>query len=352
MILFLTGALCVFFLPTFPCGVQGLEVSAACALAVETTQFDVYFEQNAEAQHEIASLTKIMTVVVALEMCEDLDQVVTVADEAIGVEGTSIYLKQGEQMTVRDLVWAVLLNSANDASVALAVAVGGSVENFVALMNAKAYALCMETTHFVNPNGLPAEGHYSSAKDLALLACYALSVEGFKEISASYTHPIPYDGVPGGRQLVNHNKLVKQYEGCIGMKTGFTKSAGRCLVTAAEREGVTLVCVTLGASNDWNDHKSMLNFGFENYERVMLSFKNEQGRGIPVAGEDRLVLCANQADVYAVLKKDRSEIVKSINVPDFLYGPVILNQQVGTVTYQYNGKVIGRDVLVVTETDP
>lgn len=136
------------------------------------------------------------------------------------------------------------------------------------------------------------------------------------------------------------------------MKTGFTKSAGRCLVTAAEREGVTLVCVTLGASNDWNDHKSMLNFGFENYERVMLSFKNEQGRGIPVAGEDRLVLCANQADVYAVLKKDRSEIVKSINVPDFLYGPVILNQQVGTVTYQYNGKVIGRDVLVVTETDP
>lgn len=128
---------------------------------------------------EIASLTKILTVVVALEMCEDLDQVVTVADEAIGVEGTSIYLKQGEQMTVRDLVWAVLLNSANDASVALAVAVGGSVENFVALMNAKAYALCMETTHFVNPNGLPAEGHYSSAKDLALLACYALSVEGF-----------------------------------------------------------------------------------------------------------------------------------------------------------------------------
>ncbi|MCI8589947.1 MAG: D-alanyl-D-alanine carboxypeptidase [Clostridiales bacterium] len=331
---------------------KGNDISAACAIAVETSEFDIYFDEAADDRHEIASLTKIMTVVIALENGGDLSRVVTVADEAIGTEGTSIYLKSGEQMTVSDLIWAVLLNSANDASVALAVAVGGSVEEFVAMMNAKAYALCMNATHYVNPNGLPAEDHYSSAKDLAILACYALSVEGFKEISSSYTHSIPYDGVANGRQLVNHNKLVKQYDGCIGMKTGFTKSAGRCLVTAAQRDGVTLVCVTLDDGNDWNDHKTLLNIGFDTYERVVLSAQSEQGFGIPVAGEERLVLCANEADVSAVLKKDRSEVIKSLNVPDFVYGPINLHDKIGTVTYKYNGKVIGEDSIVVIETDP
>ena len=345
----LFSLLCVF---PFSFVSRGNEISAACAIAVETSEFDVYYDEAADAKHEIASLTKIMTVVIALENGGDLDRVVTVADEAIGTEGTSIYLKPGEQMTVGDLIWAVLLNSANDASVALAVAVGGSVEDFVAMMNAKAYALCMNTTHYVNPNGLPAEDHYSSAKDLAILACYALSVEGFKEISSSYTHSIPYDGVANGRQLVNHNKLVKQYDGCIGMKTGFTKSAGRCLVTAAQRDGVTLVCVTLDDGNDWQDHKTLLNTGFDTYERVVLSIQHEQGRGIPVAGEERLVLCANQDDISAVLRKERTEIIKSLNVPDFLYGPVALHDKIGTVTYKYDGKVIGKDSIVVIETDP
>ncbi|MCI8331944.1 MAG: D-alanyl-D-alanine carboxypeptidase [Clostridiales bacterium] len=341
--------MCIF---SFSIASSGHDSSAACAIAVETSEFDIYYDEAADTKHEIASLTKMMTVVVALENGGDLNRVVTVADEAIGTEGTSIYLKPGEQMTVNDLIWAVLLNSANDASVALAVAVGGSVEEFVSMMNAKAYALCMNTTHYVNPNGLPAEDHYSSAKDLAILACYALSVEGFKEISSSYTHSIPYDGVANGRQLVNHNKLVKQYDGCIGMKTGFTKSAGRCLVTAAERDGVTLVCVTLDDGDDWNDHKSLLNIGFDTYERVTLSVQNEQGRGVPVAGEERFVLCANQDDVSAVLRKDRSDIIKSLNVPNFLYGPVALHDKIGTVTYQYNGRIIGEDSIVVIETDP
>lgn len=245
----------------FPC----TAISAQSVIAVKSDSFASYYESNGYERREIASVTKVMTAVLALELCEDTSETITVPDEAIGVEGTSIYLKSGEMMTVDDLIWAVLLNSANDASVALAVHIAGSVDAFVELMNMKAKALCMNDTVYKTPNGLPAEGQYSTAHDQALLACYALSVDGFVEICSSYTHNIPYDGVEDGRYLVNHNRLIKSYDGCIGMKTGYTKSAGRCLVTCAERDGVTLVCVTLNDPNDWADHKTILDKGFKSF---------------------------------------------------------------------------------------
>lgn len=249
----------------FSSALPSFAVSAQSVIAVEAEDFSSYYESNGYERREIASVTKIMTAVLALELCEERDEVITIDDSAVGVEGTSIYLKHGEQMTVDDLIWAVLLNSANDASVALAVHIAGSVDAFVELMNLKAKALCMNGTVYKTPHGLPAEGQYSTAHDQALLACYALSVEGFVQISSSYTHNIPYDGTENGRYLKNHNRLVKSYAGCIGMKTGYTKSAGRCLVTCAERNGVTLVCVTLNDPNDWADHKKLLDLGFNNY---------------------------------------------------------------------------------------
>ena len=252
-------ALCTY--GAFPCGA----ISAQSVIAVESEEFASYYESNGYERREIASVTKIMTAILALELCENTSEIVTVPAEALGVEGTSIYLKSGEMMTVDDLIWAVLLNSANDASVALAVHIAGSVEDFVYLMNLKAKALCMNDTVYKTPNGLPAEGQYSTAHDQALLACYALSVEGFTEICSSYTHNIPYDGVENGRYLVNHNRLIRSYNGCIGMKTGYTKSAGRCLVSCAERDGVTLVCVTLNDPNDWADHKTLLDMGFNTF---------------------------------------------------------------------------------------
>ncbi len=240
------------------------ECSAQRYILVSADDFSVIDSANAHERSEIASLTKIMTAIVALEVCDDLQQEITVPDEAIGVEGSSIYLKPGEVMTVEDLIWAVMLNSANDAAVALAVACGGTVENFVDLMNLKAKSLCLESTHFENPNGLPADEHYSCARDLALLSCYALSNDAFRKITSSYTHYIPYCGTENGRQLVNHNRMLKMYDGCIGVKTGYTKSSGRCLVTAAEKDGVRIICVTLSDPNDWADHTALLDMGFEN----------------------------------------------------------------------------------------
>lgn len=240
------------------------ECSAQRYILVSADDFSVIDSANAYEQCEIASLTKIMTAIVALEICDELQREVTVSNEAIGVEGSSIYLKSGEVMTIEDLVWAVMLNSANDASVALAVACGGTVEDFVHLMNIKAKALCLENTHFENPNGLPSDNHYSCARDVALLSCYALSNDAFRKITSSYTHYIPYCGTENGRQLVNHNKMLKLYDGCIGVKTGYTKSSGRCLVSAAEKDGVRLICVTLSDPNDWADHAALLDMGFEN----------------------------------------------------------------------------------------
>lgn len=320
-------------------------ISASSAIAVECTDFDVYYELASSERREIASVTKVMTAVVTLEVCTDLLKEVTVPDEAIGVEGSSIYLKHGETMTVYDLLRAVLLNSANDAATALAVAVAGSVEDFVVLMNQKARALCMTGTKYVNPHGLPAQEHYSTARDQALLACYAVSIPAFREISSAYTCYIPYDGVDNGRQLVNHNKLLRSYEGCIGVKTGYTKSAGRCLVSAASRDGVTLVCVTLGAPDDWNDHKSLLDMGFSLFERVLLSCAEEQGAGIPVAGEDSVLLSTNQDEISAVLRRERGDIVKQLILPRFVYMEVESGKAVGEVRYYCDGELIGQDKI-------
>lgn len=239
--------------------------SAQSVIAVEGKGFNTYYESGGYEKREIASVTKIMTAVVVLEHCADRTRPLEVPPEAVGVEGSSIYIKRGERLSIDELLWALLLNSANDAAVALAIHVGGTVDGFVELMNLKAKALCMNDTVYKTPHGLPADGQYSTAHDQALLACYAITVDGFTDICSSYTHNISYEGISDGRYLVNHNKLLKRYVGCLGMKTGYTKSAGRCLVSCAERDGVTLVCVTLNAPNDWEDHIKLLDMGFSRY---------------------------------------------------------------------------------------
>lgn len=336
------------FLFTAQCAPGCFAVSASSAIAVECSDFDVYYELASNERREIASVTKVMTAVVALEVCTDLSKEVTIPDEAVGVEGSSIYLKHGEILTVYDLLRAVLLNSANDAATALAISVAGSVEEFAVLMNQKARSLCMTGTSYVNPHGLPAHGHYSTARDQALLACYAVSIPAFREISSAYTCYIPYDGVENGRQLVNHNKLLRSYYGCIGVKTGYTKSAGRCLVSAAQRDGVTLVCVTLGAPDDWNDHKSLLDTGFSLFERVLLSCAKEQGAGIPVAGEDSVLLCTNENEISAVLRKERGDIVKRVVLPRFVYPQASTGKVAGSVSYYCDGELIGKDNIFFT----
>ena len=249
---------------------HALNVSANSAVVIDADTGCVIYEKNAYERKGMASTTKIMTALVALENCP-LEKDIQVSDFAIGVEGSSIYLKQGEHLTMKQLLYALMLQSANDAATAIAYEVGGNIEGFAQLMNKKAEELGLKDTHFTNPHGLFDDEHYTTAYDLALITRYALENPTFREIVSTQKTIIPLNNGEGSRVLVNHNKLLRSYDGCIGVKTGFTKKTGRCLVTAAEKEGTTVIAVTLNAPNDWNDHKAMLDMGLETLKTYSLA---------------------------------------------------------------------------------
>ena len=244
-------------------------VSARCAVVTDADTGAVLYEKEADSRSLIASTTKIMT---GLLVCRDLDldAVVTVPDDAIGVEGSSMYLRRGERMTVRDLAYGLLLHSGNDAAAALAILHSGSEEAFAAEMNRTAGALGLSDSHFANPHGLDSADNYSTARDLAWLAAAALENDAFRRIVSARTWQ-----APGERFLTNHNRLLWQYEGCIGVKTGYTRAAGRILVSAAEREGRRLICVTIRDPDDWRDHCVLLDRAFALYELRELARKGE-----------------------------------------------------------------------------
>lgn len=235
-----------------------LQTSARNTILMDADTGEILYEQDAQSHALIASTTKIMTALVVLEHCA-LDLVFTVPHEAVGIEGSSMYLKEGEQLTIRELLYGLMLSSGNDAAVALALACSDSVEEFVALMNLTADKLSLENTHFENPNGLDGKAHYSSAEDLAKLTAYALKNEEFIRIVSTKNIRI------GDRCLQNHNKLLWSMDGCIGVKTGYTRASGRVLVSAAEQDGRRLIAVTICDGNDWQDHKELYSFGFSCY---------------------------------------------------------------------------------------
>lgn len=234
-----------------------IQNSARAALLLDATEGRVLFSQNQDQRLPMASTTKIMTAIIAIENMP-VDYVVTVPKEAVNIEGSSIYLYENEQITCLDLLYGLMLESGNDAAAAIAIAVGGTMDRFVMLMNEKAKELGLKNTHFANPHGLPDEDHYTSAMDLARLTDYALQNELFAEIVATKR----YTACGGSRYYVNHNRLLFSYDGMIGVKTGYTMASGRCLVTAARRNGRTLIAVTLNDYYGSADHVRMLDVGF------------------------------------------------------------------------------------------
>ena len=258
----LCGALLALglLLTLLPCRAEAVQLSAAAAILMDADSGEVLYEKDAARRMRIASTTKIMTVLVVLEHARWTDPIPVTGDHM--VEGSSMYLKPGEVVTVEELLYGLMLCSGNDAALALADCCGG-LETFVAAMNDKAAALGMTDTSFANPNGLDDENHYSTARDMAVLAAYAAQDPTFRRICSTRTATV------GGRTMTNHNKLLSQVEGCIGMKTGYTRAAGRTLVSCAEREGRRLVAVTLCDGNDWADHKALYEMGFaENTEET------------------------------------------------------------------------------------
>ena len=244
--------LCVL-LCMMPVVAEALEVSATAAVLMDADTGQLLYDKAGTRQMRIASTTKIMTALVALEQGA-LDDTVTVGPQHM-TEGSSMYLRAGETVRVEELLYGLLLCSGNDAALALTECAGG-LEPFVALMNEKAAALGMDDTSFANPNGLDAEGHYSTARDMAVLAAAAMEDPTFRRICSSKTAAV------GQRTMENHNRLLRQVEGCVGLKTGYTKAAGRTLVSCAERDGCRLVAVTLCDGDDWTDHAAMYEYGF------------------------------------------------------------------------------------------
>ena len=308
-------------------------VSAKAAVLMEVQAGETVFAKNPDTPLPRASTTKIMTALVALEQVP-LETVVTVPAEAVGIEGSSVYLSEGERLTMEELLYALLLASANDAAVAIAVTVGGSIADFAVLMNRKASELGLTDTHFVNPHGLDAEGHRTTARELALIARAALENPQFREICSTRRKAIPRDGVEKGRWLLNHNKLLGSYQGCIGVKTGYTKKTGRCLVSAAEREGVTLIAVTLGAPDDWRDHTAMLDYGFGQYRAVTLCDRDFFSAPLPVVSGDReYVMVQNTTAKALTLPRGHGPIRCVAELPRFEFAPIGDGQEVGRLVF-------------------
>lgn len=321
-------------------------LSARRAVLYEPVTETCLVDRNADERAPMASTTKIMTALVAIE-AGDLDRTFEIPAEACGIEGSSIYMSAGEHLTVRELLYALLLQSANDAAIALSIAVGGTTADFVARMNDRAAALSLADTHFENPHGLDSPQHYTTARDLARIAAAALELPDFREIVRTVKYTIPHGDDGDCRILVNHNRLLRLYPDAIGVKTGFTKKSGRCLVGAACRDDLTLISVTLDAPNDWQDHKALLDYGFTRFENRLLAPHGGFTQEIPVIGaEPSTCLCTNAEDARGILPVDAAAPEARIALPHFFVTRPKDGAVVGSLTYYYKGRKICEVSLV------
>lgn len=297
--------------------------------------------KNAEEELAIASTTKIMTALVALESGKLSDKV-TVKEKHLK-EGSSMYLRAGEVLTLEELLYGLLLPSGNDAAECIADHCGPGVEKFVARMNEKAAALGMTHTAFRNPSGLDAEGHHSCALDMARLAAHALDQPTFARIAATA------DASTGGRSFANHNKLLGTLEGCIGLKTGYTGAAGRTLVTCCERGGLRLIAVTLNDRDDWADHRALYEYGFSVCTRQRAALRGEEYMLAPVRGgeETGVPLAAGESFFYPVLAGE--ELSVSARLDAELTAPLAAGERVGELIVRLDGEEVGRVPLVCME---
>lgn len=343
--------LCIIFaFSFFSVSVSGvsLGISASAAVVMVAQTGEVLYEHNAHKQRSMASTTKIMTALLALENA-DLKEEITVKEDELKVEGTSMGLLVGDKVTYEGLVYGMLLQSGNDAANVTAVKLGGTTEKFIGMMNKRAREIGMKNTNFVTPSGLDDEEHYSTAYDMALLGSVAIQNADFRYIASQKQAVVYYGNPPYRRTLTNHNKMLRYYDGCIGLKTGFTKKSGRCLVTAAERDGVVIVAVTLNAPNDWNDHKILLDYGFSKVENRELDNDTSSLMISVVGGKKTSVSVAPQNKAYVDVNEDMSGVSVDYLLDSFIYAPVKKGDAVGKIIYSINSKQVAEVLLVADE---
>ncbi len=317
--------------------------SASSAILYEPSTGTVLYEKNAHIKRPMASTTKLMTALLTAE-CLPPDRVVTVRREALEVIGSTVGLQAGDRLTVRDLLYALLLASGNDAANVLAFETDGSLDAYAARMNARAEAIGMTDTCFVTPSGLDAEGHGSTAYDMALLAAEVLKNDRTAEACATVTADI----VVSDRVLTvrNHNRLLTELEGCVGMKTGYTSQSGRCLVTAATRDGVTLIAVTLDCADDWAEHRAMLEEGFACVKNVVC--EPPALTEIPVFGGTSASVSVTGESVSFVGPRDAETPKASVRAVPYVWAPIEAGETLGSVEYRVGDTVVATAPLVAT----
>ena len=329
-----------------------LEVNAEAAVVMDADSGRLLYAQNPDKRLANASTTKIMTALLTLEQ-PDQDRYFTVDSDAIQVEGTTMGLQPGDSVTLHQLAAGMLLPSGNDAANAAAVEIAGSEEAFVRLMNQRAAELGLQNTQYRNPSGLDAEGHYSSARDLATLAAHALENEDFADIVSKQEIRMAFGNPPYNRSLYTTNKLLERYPYAIGVKTGYTDDAGLCLVTAAEKDGTRLIIVTLNGKDDVNTHMRLYEHFFPLLARVDLSGFTE-GLSVPVTGGTRDSVAAVPAaePEAALLEREYDELTREVELPQFVYAPVEAGQVLGEIRLLSGDKVVWQSALVADSDVP
>ena len=334
-------AVMLFVCPFSVCAESAPAPSAKAYVLYCVENEKIILSKNENTRMKPASTTKLMTTLLTLEEAAKNDRVITFTADMVA-EGSSMYLEVGEKLRLSDLAVGMMMCSGNDAANAAAISVSGSTEKFANLMNTRARQIGMENTHFVTPSGLDDDDHYSTAYDLALLMAEGLRNEAFanltfqKSVSVSFTEPsdkkITY---------ANHNRLLSLYDDCIGGKTGYTSAAARCLVSAARRNGVTLVCVTLDDRSDWNDHMALYDCGFSRLSGFA-SADSALCIDLPcVGGEQDMVAVMGESDTALVVENDRAkDIRRTVYLDNFVYAPVEEGEQLGRIDYTLDGKTL------------
>lgn len=328
---------------------ERVDTSARAAILIERQTGRVLLESHADEALPMASTTKVMTALLALEKGH-LDDMVTVGRNAYGVPGTSIYLELGEKLSLRDLLYGLMLASGNDAAVAIAEHVGGNVETFCRMMTERAGELGCTDTVFATPHGLPSEGHHTTARDLALIAREAMSHELFRQIVSTRRATIPWEGRSYQRVLSNKNRLLTEYEGATGIKTGYTKAAGRCLVFGAKRDGLEVIGVVLNCGDWFHEAERLMNMGFERYEMFTALAGGETVRVLPVKEGTQETVCIRTAGSLAAPVKKGQIPVLEFDMPEVVEAGKQEGEVVGEARLVLAGEEIASVQLVLGET--
>lgn len=325
-----------------------LDLSAESAVLYEPISGRFLYEKNKDQKMPMASTTKIVSAITAIEN-GNLKDIVTTSKYAAAVEGSSVWLAEGEKQTLLDMLYGMMLSSGNDAAIAVAEHIGGNCDNFAKLMNQTAKIAGAENSNFQNPSGLDNENHYTTAADLAKITGYAMKNETFKTIVATKSHNIPWEGHEWDRKLKNHNKLLYQYDGCDGVKTGFTKKSGRCLVSSATRNSVQLIAVTLKDPDDWKDHAALLDYGFSLLTPKTLVEKGQKTEPVPVKnGEsDHVSAMYSESVILPVTEGDSTDF--KLTFAENVEAPVKAGDVVGFAEVFLNGKSVGKTDIVAGE---